>query len=143
MGVPVTISSSFTDDDSVFYPGSKERRLDSCKRCGFPCADDLCWECKAVHQESDQYLYVIGDRDGPVKIGRAIDPKTRMRDLQIGNPWPLTLLYTEPNAGHLEPMLHRHFASNRIGGEWFDFGDHETALTEIWGEVERLTRNRQ
>lgn len=145
MAVSVTISSSFTDDESDYYPGSKERRvyLHPCARCGdglVTTADGHCSECQAVEQGSYQYLYVIGDRDGPVKIGRAIDPKVRLGALQIGNPWPLTLLYAKPKAGHLEPLLHSHFAANRIGGEWFDFGDHETALAEIRREVARLTR---
>ena len=68
-------------------------------------------------------LYVIGEGDGSgvVKIGRSVDPESRLRTLQTGYPRKLTLLHVEPGGGHLEPKLHERFASLQTHGEWFDF----------------------
>jgi hypothetical protein len=92
----------------------------------------------ALTQESDQHLYVIGDPTGPVKIGKGKDVHQRLRDLQIGNPRPLTLLHVEENVGNLEVLLHRLFKPYWLQGEWFDFGE-EDAVALIRAEVRRLS----
>lgn len=68
-----------------------------------------------------QFVYFIqqGD-DGPVKIGTAADPLERLRQLQPGNPVPLTIRYVVPGDHPVERALHRHFADFRLTGEWFD-----------------------
>lgn len=68
-----------------------------------------------------QFVYFIqqGD-DGPVKIGTAVDPLERLRQLQPGNPVPLTIRYVVPGDHFVERALHRHFADFRLMGEWFD-----------------------
>lgn len=57
--------------------------------------------------------------DGPIKIGTAVNPSSRLKELQGGNPRPLQLLGYFPGDARLEYRLHKHFAEWRIRGEWF------------------------
>ena len=70
------------------------------------------------------FIYVIqwGD-DGPVKIGQAIDPKSRMAELQIANWMQLKLAAAVPVIGPLTPIeksAHRLAIMHLLSGEWFD-----------------------
>lgn len=74
------------------------------------------------------------DRDGNltpfVKIGRVSSPKTsqeRLLQHQTGNPRRLEIpdghiVFTEA-VSLVEAQLHRRFATDRIGGEWFKFSE--------------------
>jgi len=66
------------------------------------------------------YLYFIQCGD-MVKIGKAIDAKQRMKELQTGNPAPLRLLAAFARKGHLESEYHRRFKHLHIRGEWFQY----------------------
>ena len=72
------------------------------------------------------YVYVIASSEsGPSKIGVAADPKKRLKQLQTGSYFPLSLHYVEPigNAAEaVERAAHRTLAAKRSGGgrEWFD-----------------------
>lgn len=99
-------------------------------------------------EETGKFLYFIqvGD-DGPIKIGIASDPASRVKTLQVGNHEHLRLLaYFEPiNAKDAEDSLHNHFRHLKIKGEWFkprkylldsiryivDFG-----LLSFWDKIE-------
>nr|WP_272924116.1 MULTISPECIES: GIY-YIG nuclease family protein [unclassified Streptomyces] len=63
----------------------------------------------------------------PVKIGVANDVEVRVRELQIGSPVPLYLIWKTRGGQALERDLHERFAPYRIHGEWFDFGDENPA----------------
>jgi len=69
------------------------------------------------------YVYFIREcESGYVKIGWSGQPSHRLRELQTGNPRPLTLLRMHQVAdGPLyEKLLHEHFARYRIRDtEWF------------------------
>ncbi|MFH8692634.1 GIY-YIG nuclease family protein [Streptomyces anulatus] len=68
-------------------------------------------------------VYVIGSPGSHfVKIGFSKTPQKRLSTLQIGSPVPLTLLATFEGGRDLETSLHRHFASCRRHGEWFELG---------------------
>ena len=56
-----------------------------------------------------------------VKIGIADNPKTRLRELQVGNPITLTILNTFKvvRANQVEHSLHEHFMDQWQRGEWF------------------------
>jgi hypothetical protein len=73
-----------------------------------------------MRARADGFVYFIqaGD-DGPIKIGWALDPTARLKELQVGCPEPLRLLMTIADDGELESQLHRRFASLRLRGEWF------------------------
>ena len=78
-----------------------------------------------------RYVYFIkSPRLRAVKIGIANDPRKRLSYLQVGSADRLELVGTwlSNNAAKLEGVLHRHFSSDRIGGEWFTL---TPALREI------------
>jgi hypothetical protein len=54
--------------------------------------------------------YVKGDRDSVER---------RRQDLQIGCPQELVVRAVAPGDVAIESLLHRYFAAQRIGGEWF------------------------
>jgi len=61
-----------------------------------------------------------------VKIGRATNVYSRMMQLQVGIPYPISVvLFAEIGELHVasdvEKGIHRDFVSRRIRGEWFRF----------------------
>jgi len=70
----------------------------------------------------DQRVYVIQHQLGPVKIGIAKDPESRMREIQVSSPFTLKLRKTgnPTDAREVEAYLHQHFRRYRLSGEWFD-----------------------
>ena len=74
---------------------------------------------------SGSHVYIIAEsKISPVKIGVAGSLNGRLRELQIGNPRRLRLLYSIEVGGHrrarrVESMVHALCAEHRIRGEWF------------------------
>ena len=71
------------------------------------------------------YVYFITDGHGHIKIGKADDVVQRLKELQTGNPYRLTVLLTvmleSPiYAFELELELHKKFDEYRLEGEWFE-----------------------
>ena len=65
------------------------------------------------------YVYFIQDGD-TVKIGRALDPHERWRNLQTAHARPLSLILAIPAHASLEEAIHKRFAHLLAGGtEWF------------------------
>lgn len=67
-------------------------------------------------------VYVIRATSTPAtyKIGIALDPQRRMRELQTGNPYRLELAYVLSGGGFaVEQRLHRRLDATRLHGEWF------------------------
>ena len=66
-------------------------------------------------------VYFIGIKpDGPIKIGMARNPASRLRDLQVSSPYELEVLASYPGGAFEEKELHRKFDGHHIRGEWFD-----------------------
>lgn len=65
------------------------------------------------------YFIQIGD-EGPVKIGYAEMPGSRLTNLQSASPYELNLLLIGAGDRELERELHELFAASRIRGEWFE-----------------------
>lgn len=62
----------------------------------------------------------------PIKIGVTADPdlRSRMRDLQVGNPYPLKVLgVIAAGNTRLEEYIHEVFAVYRMCGEWFSYSE--------------------
>lgn len=96
-----------------------------------------------MHDENstraEQYVYVIQmGHDGPLKIGVAISPQWRLRELQVGNPAELRIVTTFSGGFDLEQALHRKCAAHRMKGEWFH--PHPDVLAIIDAEVRRPGR---
>lgn len=66
------------------------------------------------------HLYVIQSSSGEVKIGRAVDPVSRLKQLQTGSPHALRLALIVKGAGGYERTVHSRLASIRLRGEWFE-----------------------
>ena len=78
-------------------------------------------------------VYVIGCDVG-CKIGwTSKDPRSRVRALQTGNPYPLHLVGSVPGTTQLEASAHERFADYRMAGEWFDVNPYD-ALTWLMYE---------
>lgn len=65
------------------------------------------------------FVYFIQDGDGAVKIGKALDPISRLSELQCGNPRPLTLRHVLLAHAATESNLHILWHAYRGIGEWF------------------------
>ena len=81
-------------------------------------------------------LYLIGYREADInhiKIGIAVDPARRLRQLQTGNAHRLAVLRlidSPVNAKRMERALHRQFKEYRTSGEWFALSDCELISLE-------------
>lgn len=62
------------------------------------------------------YTYIMTDNTGLYKIGRSSNIETRLKQLSIGNPSLILLLYIE---GNYEKDLHDKFANKHVKGEWY------------------------
>lgn len=67
---------------------------------------------------------------GHIKIGTAVNPQARVRDLQTGNASRLAILASFPGGEAEEAELHRRFASAKLHGEWFERTPDLMALVE-------------
>jgi hypothetical protein len=83
---------------------------------------------------SNSYIYVIGGESPPYKVGISKHPDRRLKALQTGHPYKLTLHHTQPTDAAktklLETVIHRNLRSHRTQGEWFDI-PIENLLLEI------------
>lgn len=70
-----------------------------------------------------EFVYLISDSSGAVKIGLAVNPESRRRILQCGSSLRLTLEWSTSGNLALETALHQEFSHFRTLGEWFDFRD--------------------
>ncbi|MFE0472386.1 GIY-YIG nuclease family protein [Streptomyces sp. NPDC058947] len=75
----------------------------------------------------DGFVYVMGadELGSQVKIGWSDAPERRLRQLQTGLPYALTVRDKHPGPRALETFLKAEFADLRIRGEWFNFGDRD------------------
>ena len=77
------------------------------------------------------YVYLIGEvgDEGRYKIGstRAKDVNTRLKQLQTGNSAELYIKesYETDYPFKLEKMLHNHFKSRSLIGEWFELSESD------------------
>ena len=91
------------------------------------------------------YVYLIGEigKEGIYKIGstRAMDVNKRLKQLQTGNSSELFIKesYETEHPFKLEKMLHNHFKSSSLIGEWFELSESDTeAFRGICEEKEKI-----
>lgn len=78
------------------------------------------------------YVYLIGeiDNNGRYKIGstKAKDVNKRLKQLQTGNSSELYIKesFETEQPFKLEKMLHNHFKSSNLTGEWFELSEDDT-----------------
>lgn len=66
-----------------------------------------------------QVIYAIQAGIGPIKFGRALNPKQRLGELQTGNPEKLKLIGFADVGNDKEGLIHRFLRDERLNGEWF------------------------
>lgn len=68
-------------------------------------------------------LYVMGGDEGPLKIGRALRPKSRLHSVQTGSPRLIRLLFEAQAPDGLdaeaEALAHMALRESWVSGEWF------------------------
>lgn len=83
-----------------------------------------------------QVTYVIeAASGGPLKVGIALHPEQRLRELQTGSPVPLALVGVFPAGRAVESLLHETFKEHRLHGEWYapEIRDDLLTLLSILG----------
>jgi hypothetical protein len=88
-----------------------------------------------VRDEKPQLVYFIASESGPIKIGIATNPKSRLSGLQTGHHERLELLAICDGGMDQERAYHKQFTDRRLHGEWFE------RCPEIEAEIERLNRH--
>ena len=83
------------------------------------------------------YVYFIRADGKPkrLKIGKATDPAKRLKELQTGCPYPLSIAAqikcrSDRHALLVEQLAHSYFAAYRTHGEWFKCTDF--VLSKAW-----------
>ncbi len=66
------------------------------------------------------FVYFIANEFGRVKIGHAVRPDQRLKELRTGAGSELRLLGTVPGGRDLEREWHEKFAAKRVSLEWFE-----------------------
>lgn len=75
----------------------------------------------AKPESSQSFAYFIESGvTGLIKIGRSVDPESRLKALQTASPDKLTLLKVIPEQVVSESELHERFSHLRRQGEWFE-----------------------
>lgn len=82
------------------------------------------------------FIYVIGPKEGPQKIGLSGDVEKRLSTLQTGSPVDLMIHHKEPvetkQVRKLEKKIHRELNHKRIKGEWFDYSPEDAKAFVIF-----------
>lgn len=77
------------------------------------------WE-NFAEEKSEDHLYFIKDGDA-IKVGRSLNPKKRLAQMQTGSKTKLYLLFVAENKGCLEKNIHSCLKGLHIRGEWYKF----------------------
>ena len=77
---------------------------------------------KEEKPKKEDYLYlIINEESYHLKIGRSINPKARLKQLQVASHDKLRLLFMIPKVGDREKDVHETFAHLRVNSEWFSY----------------------
>lgn len=71
-------------------------------------------------KDESKVYFIQSVRGGPIKIGMALDPEERLKELQVAYPYRLRLTHTIEGGRARELALHKRFAEHRLAGEWFE-----------------------
>ncbi|MGF2618471.1 GIY-YIG nuclease family protein [Rossellomorea vietnamensis] len=73
------------------------------------------------------FIYVIQEEGGFFKIGKSVNPVTRLKTLQTSHPRPLQLVHVieVEDMKSIESKLHDLFESKRLSGEWFELTEED------------------
>lgn len=74
----------------------------------------------AVGTRTNLYFIQADAPKGAITIGVGLRPDARRDQLQVGCPYPLTLVTHVPGTAGIEHAIHSHLAAYHREGEWFD-----------------------
>lgn len=86
---------------------------------------------------TQEYLYIAGTTDGPVKIGVSTAPRKRLGSLRTSSASDIQLLacfaVEGPRSVALEQAAHKAAECYRVSREWFQFsaGDAKALIEEV------------
>ena len=90
--------------------------------------DVVCPFCRmSLIPDLGRWVYFVAVSSGEVKIGTAVNLRSRIGGLQVGHPHPLHVVALTDGSGDVETQLHDRFAEHRIRGEWFYPADELTS----------------
>jgi len=72
-----------------------------------------------MSKKSSKVYFIKDLSSGRVKIGKAINPLSRLKALQVGSSNELKIIKTITGGIYLEQILHKYFKHLHIRGEWF------------------------
>jgi hypothetical protein len=83
-------------------------------------------------------IYFITDGVA-IKVGRANNVASRLKDLNCGNSRQLTLVASVDGHSKEESSVHSELAEFRLGGEWFrDCKSVRSAIQRLWKKRENF-----
>lgn len=83
-------------------------------------------EDKRINREEGRFgqVYLMGNREyGLVKIGFSNNPEQRLKELQTGCPFPISIFTSFKGSLKREKQLHHQYKDLRVNGEWFKIED--------------------
>ena len=90
----------------------------------------------------DHYVYVIGPKEPPIKIGISKNCSKRLKSLQTGHSQKLLLHYSEivdPKLARVfERIIHKNLNLQKTHGEWFNI-PIEDAISEVKWAIMRYS----
>ena len=90
---------------------------------------------------SNGYIYIIKCiGQNIVKIGRSINPHSRLQGIKVACPFDVELIFTAQcsNYREVEQYLHKKLSDKHMRGEWFKVSDSD--LKDIIKEVESIAK---
>ena len=84
------------------------------------------------------FVYVM-ECGGYYKIGLSATPRVRCSSIQVGNPFPVTLIGVAEGSDYVEAEWHAVFRAKRVRGEWYALTDEDVSriLHESYG-IDRI-----
>lgn len=81
------------------------------------------------------YVYLIQSENGQYKIGKSNNPSQRCKIFGLKLPFKVELIHLvkTDDMSKLETELHKHFASQRINGEWFSLSPEDIDYIKSFG----------
>jgi predicted GIY-YIG superfamily endonuclease len=76
----------------------------------------------SAHKEPGYVYFIQNEFTKNIKIGYAVNVERRLRDLQTGNEFYLSLIKKVPGSYASEQLIHKKFQAYRLEREWFKPG---------------------
>jgi hypothetical protein len=99
----------------------------------------ICEYKKAIKKEENRsgYIYLLKSKHG-VKIGRTINPKSRISDIQVQIPFGIEEIanYVVFDMYKKEKELHEKYKTKRLKGEWFNLSMEEIREIQHYLQLE-------